>query len=134
MAFPRLQELAAAQNSNNLTDAMSVYIERKIYDDLYFAAGLSHLWEVLYSRVNEHRRLIAKLSVFGGPLALQCAEFFISQTSVKKSAMDRPFTLGSTKEADNVKTLHSCNCLLLCDGSGMLVFRDDGGLSLLYIH
>ncbi|GKB87326.1 hypothetical protein Tco_0959598 [Tanacetum coccineum] len=36
--------------------------------------------------------------------------------------MDRPFTLGSTKEADNVKILHSCNCLLLCDGSGMLVF------------
>ncbi|GJW01001.1 hypothetical protein Tco_1556252 [Tanacetum coccineum] len=33
----------SAQNSNNLTDAMSVYIERKINDDLYFAAGLSHL-------------------------------------------------------------------------------------------
>ncbi|GKB05632.1 hypothetical protein Tco_0833827 [Tanacetum coccineum] len=48
MAFPHLQELAAAQNSNNLTDAMSVYIERKINNDLHFAAGLSHLWEVLY--------------------------------------------------------------------------------------
>ncbi|GJW33688.1 hypothetical protein Tco_0053720 [Tanacetum coccineum] len=35
-----------AQNSNNLTNAMSVYIERKINDDLYFAAGLSHLWEI----------------------------------------------------------------------------------------
>ncbi|GJZ74204.1 hypothetical protein Tco_0638350 [Tanacetum coccineum] len=86
MAFPRLQELAAAQNSNNLTDAMSVYIERKINDDLHFAAGLSHLWEVLYSRVNEHRLLIAKLNVFDGPLALQCAEFFtqLSQTEVLK--------------------------------------------------
>ncbi|GJR37663.1 hypothetical protein Tco_1213347 [Tanacetum coccineum] len=77
MAFPRLQELAAAQNSNNLSDAISVYIERKINDDLHFAAGLSHLWEVLYCRVNEHRLLIAELNVFGGPLALQCAEFLM---------------------------------------------------------
>ncbi|GKE52101.1 hypothetical protein Tco_1487257, partial [Tanacetum coccineum] len=30
MAFPRLQELAAAEKSNNLTDAMSVFIQRKI--------------------------------------------------------------------------------------------------------
>ncbi|GJW02955.1 hypothetical protein Tco_1561811 [Tanacetum coccineum] len=143
MAFSRLQELAAVQNSNNLTDAMSVYIERKINDDLHFAAGLSHLWEILYNMVNEHRLLIAELNVFGGPLALQCAEFFkqLSQTEVlkmleirksiaevhmqvhkkidfvtvmrslfesdfvsldprlqlKKSAMDRSFTLGSTE-------------------------------------
>ncbi|GJS50944.1 hypothetical protein Tco_0624306 [Tanacetum coccineum] len=99
MAFLRLQELAAAQNSNSLTDAMSVYIERKINEDLHFADGLSHLWEVLYSRVNEHSLLIAELNVFGGPLALQCAEFFkqLSQTD-------------------------SCNGLLLCDGSGMPVF------------
>ncbi|GJZ77782.1 hypothetical protein Tco_0642454 [Tanacetum coccineum] len=132
MAFPRLQELAAAQNSNSLTDAMSVYIERKINEDLHFAAGLSHLWEVLYSRVNEHRLLIAELNVFGGPLALQCAEFFkqLSQTEVlkmleiRKSIAEvhmqvhkkidfltvmRSFTLGSTKEADNVKILRSCN-------------------------
>ncbi|GJR69487.1 hypothetical protein Tco_0015552 [Tanacetum coccineum] len=40
MAFTRLQELAAAENSNNLTDTMSVYIQRKINDDLQFAAGL----------------------------------------------------------------------------------------------
>ncbi|GKC93727.1 hypothetical protein Tco_1159169 [Tanacetum coccineum] len=86
MAFPRLQELAAAQHSSSLIDAMSVYIERKINDDLHFTAGLSHLWEVLYSRVNEHRLLIAELNVFGGPLALQCAEFFkqLSQTKVLK--------------------------------------------------
>ncbi|GJU88899.1 hypothetical protein Tco_1301322 [Tanacetum coccineum] len=149
MAFPRLQELAVAQNSNSLTDAMSVYIERKINEDLHFTAGLSHLWEVLYSRVNEHSLLIAELNVFGGPLALQCAEFFKqfsqtevlkmleirksiaevhmqvhkkidfltvmrSQTSVKKTAMDRSFTLGSTEEADNVKILKSWNGLLLC--------------------
>ncbi|GJZ78867.1 hypothetical protein Tco_0643704, partial [Tanacetum coccineum] len=48
--------------------------------------GLSHLWEVLYCRVNEHRLLIAELNVFGGPLALQCAEFLtqLSQTEVLK--------------------------------------------------
>nr|GEY45648.1 hypothetical protein [Tanacetum cinerariifolium] len=65
---------------------MSVYIERKINEDLYFTAGLSHLWEVLYSRVNEHKLLIAELNVFGGPLTLQCAEFFkqLSQTEVLK--------------------------------------------------
>nr|GEU71655.1 hypothetical protein [Tanacetum cinerariifolium] len=86
MSFPHLQELAAAQNSNNLSDEISVYIERKINDDLYFAAGLSHLWEFLYCRVNEHKLLIAKLNVFGGPLALQCAEFLtqLSQTEVLK--------------------------------------------------
>ncbi|GJW59588.1 hypothetical protein Tco_0108923 [Tanacetum coccineum] len=75
MAFPRLQELAAVENSNNLTNAMLVYIQRKINDDLRFAVGLSHLWEVLYNRVHEHRLLIAELNVFGGPLALQCAKF-----------------------------------------------------------
>ncbi|GJW92655.1 hypothetical protein Tco_0170208 [Tanacetum coccineum] len=124
MAFPRLQELAAAQNSNNWTDAI---------------------------RVNEHRLLIAELNVFGGRLALQCAEFFrqLSQTEVLKmleirksiaslfesdfvsldprlqlikSAMDRSFTLGSTEEADNVKIPQSCNGLLLCGGLGMPVF------------
>ncbi|GKB38521.1 hypothetical protein Tco_0883463 [Tanacetum coccineum] len=188
MAFPRLQELAAAQNSNNLSDAISIYIERKINDDLHFVAGLSHLWEVLYCRVNEHRLLIAELNVFGGPLALQCAECLTqlsqtevlkmleirksiaeirmipvrlylllycvhgddevgtwgkifmysdtpptdigddvrraqntcsSQTSVKKSAMDRSFSRGSTGEADNVKILQSCNGWLLSGGSRM---------------
>ncbi|GJV93581.1 hypothetical protein Tco_1541394 [Tanacetum coccineum] len=86
MAFPRLQELATAENSNNLTDAMSVYIQRKINDDLQFTARLSRLWEVLYSRVYEHRLLIAELNVFGAPLALQCAEFLkqLSQTKVLK--------------------------------------------------
>nr|GEU51077.1 hypothetical protein [Tanacetum cinerariifolium] len=86
MSFPHLQELAAAQNSNNLSDAISVYIERKINDDLHFAAGLSHLWEFLYCRVNEHRLLIAELNVFGGALAFQCAEFLtqLSQTEVLK--------------------------------------------------
>ncbi|GJR94555.1 hypothetical protein Tco_0266729 [Tanacetum coccineum] len=54
MAFPRLQELAAAQNSNNLSDAISVYIERKINDDLHFAAGLSHLWEIRMIPVSHH--------------------------------------------------------------------------------
>nr|GEZ60453.1 hypothetical protein [Tanacetum cinerariifolium] len=58
----------------------------KINEDLHFTAGLSHLWEVLYSRVNEHSLLIVKLNVFGGLLALQCAEFFkqLSQTKVLK--------------------------------------------------
>ncbi|GJX61834.1 hypothetical protein Tco_0294734 [Tanacetum coccineum] len=41
MAFPRLQELAAAENSNNLTNAMSVYIQKKINDELQFAVGLN---------------------------------------------------------------------------------------------
>nr|GEW63851.1 hypothetical protein [Tanacetum cinerariifolium] len=65
---------------------MSIYIKRKINDDLHFEAGLSHLCKVLYSRVNEHKLLIAELNVFGGPLALKCAEFFtqLSQTEVLK--------------------------------------------------
>ncbi|GKF81572.1 hypothetical protein Tco_0240174 [Tanacetum coccineum] len=65
MPFLRLQELAAAKNSNNLTDALSVYIQRQINANLQFAVGLSHLYEVLYSKVHEHRLLIAELNVFG---------------------------------------------------------------------
>ncbi|GJV73330.1 hypothetical protein Tco_1493325 [Tanacetum coccineum] len=86
MAFLCLQEFAAAQNFNNLSNAISVYIERKINDDLHFASRLSHLWEVLYCRVKEHGLLIAEINVFGGPLALQYAEFFtqLSQTEVLK--------------------------------------------------
>ncbi|GKB26668.1 hypothetical protein Tco_0866069 [Tanacetum coccineum] len=63
-----------------------IYIERKIHEDLHFAVGLSNLWDVLYNRVNEHSLLIAELNVFGGLLALQCAEFFkqLSQTEVLK--------------------------------------------------
>ncbi|GJT95127.1 hypothetical protein Tco_1430591 [Tanacetum coccineum] len=41
MAFPCLQELAAAQNFNNLTDAMSVDIQRKINADIQFATRLN---------------------------------------------------------------------------------------------
>ncbi|GJU09984.1 hypothetical protein Tco_1132380 [Tanacetum coccineum] len=73
--FPRLHELAAAGNSNNLTDVMSVYIQREINADLQFAVGLSQLWDVLYNRVNEIKILSSELNLFGGPLAVQCAEY-----------------------------------------------------------
>ncbi|GKB65354.1 hypothetical protein Tco_0921540 [Tanacetum coccineum] len=53
--FPRLQELATVGNSNNLNNAMSVYIQREINADLQFAVRLSQLWDVLYNRVNEIR-------------------------------------------------------------------------------
>ncbi|GJW83481.1 hypothetical protein Tco_0156626 [Tanacetum coccineum] len=73
--FLRLQELAASGNSNNLTDAMSVYIQCEINADLQFIVGLSQLWDVLYIRVNEIIMFLSELNVFGGPLAVQCAEF-----------------------------------------------------------
>ncbi|GKC07695.1 hypothetical protein Tco_0999305 [Tanacetum coccineum] len=78
------RELAVAGNSNNLTDTMSVYIQREINTDLQFAVGLSQLWDVLYIRVNEIRMLSSELNVFAGPLAVQCAEFLkqFSQTEV----------------------------------------------------
>ncbi|GKE13249.1 hypothetical protein Tco_1416800 [Tanacetum coccineum] len=100
MAFPRLQELAAAQNSNSLTDAMSVYTERKINEDLHYTAELSHLWEIWMIPVRDDDPRLKS----------------------KKSAMDMSFTLGSTEEADNVKILQSCNGLFLCDGLGLPVF------------
>lgn len=75
MAFPLLQELAAARNSNNLFDAIIVYIERKIQAHFHFASVLNTLWEILYNRVNEQKMLIAELIMFGGTLALQCVEF-----------------------------------------------------------
>ncbi|GKB33267.1 hypothetical protein Tco_0872668 [Tanacetum coccineum] len=86
-AFPRLDELAVAANSSFYTQVSSKNDSIKIVraeediakhiinDVLQFVARSSHLWEVLYSRVHEHRLLITELNVFGGPLALQCAEF-----------------------------------------------------------
>nr|GEX75703.1 hypothetical protein [Tanacetum cinerariifolium] len=115
---------------------MSVYIDRKINEDLHFAARLSHLWEVLYSRVNEHSLLIAKFNVFGGPLALQCAEFFkqSTQTEVLKMLEIRKsiaeiwlipvrlyLLLYYVHEDDEVGTL-SCNGLLLCGGLRLPIF------------
>ncbi|GJY10994.1 hypothetical protein Tco_0379179 [Tanacetum coccineum] len=41
-------------------------------------------WDVLYSRVNELRLLTSELNVFGGQLALQCAEF-LKQLSQKEA-------------------------------------------------
>ncbi|GJY65205.1 hypothetical protein Tco_0466665 [Tanacetum coccineum] len=73
--FPRLQELAAARNLNNLNDAMSVYIQREIHADLQFGVGLSQLWDVLYNQVNEMKMLSSELNLFGGPLAVQCVEY-----------------------------------------------------------
>ncbi|GJZ01548.1 hypothetical protein Tco_0519509 [Tanacetum coccineum] len=70
-----LEELASAKNSNTLSDAMSVNIQRRINADIHFVVGLNHLWDVLYNMVNERRLLTVKLNAFGGPLAVQCAEF-----------------------------------------------------------
>ncbi|GJS66113.1 hypothetical protein Tco_0680677 [Tanacetum coccineum] len=67
--------LEAAGNSNNLTDAMSVYIQREINANLQFAVGLSQPWDTLYIKVTEIVMLSSELNVFGGPLAVQCAEF-----------------------------------------------------------
>ncbi|GJR93550.1 hypothetical protein Tco_0265724 [Tanacetum coccineum] len=77
------QELAATGNLNNLTNAMSVYIQREINADLQFAVGLSQLWDVLYNRVNEIKMLSSKLNLFGGPLAVQCADY-LKQLSKSK--------------------------------------------------
>ncbi|GJX61147.1 hypothetical protein Tco_0294047 [Tanacetum coccineum] len=84
--FPCLQELVAVGNFNNLTDAMSVYIQREINAYLQFTVGLSQLWDVLYSKVNEYKLLTSELNVFGGPLAVQCVEFLkqLSQHEVLK--------------------------------------------------
>nr|GEU99293.1 hypothetical protein [Tanacetum cinerariifolium] len=45
-----------------------------------------------------------------------------SRLRLKKSDMDNSFTIGFTEKAKNVKILQSCNGLLLCSGSGRLVF------------
>ncbi|GKA65458.1 ribonuclease H-like domain-containing protein [Tanacetum coccineum] len=63
-------ELAAAGNSNNSNDAISVYIQREINVDLQFAVGLSQMWDVLYNRVNEMKMLAFELYLFSGPLAV----------------------------------------------------------------
>ncbi|GKA15447.1 hypothetical protein Tco_0695194 [Tanacetum coccineum] len=109
MVFPRLQKLAAAENSNNLTDVMSVFIQRNINNDLQFSAGLSHLWEVLYSSVQEHKLLIAELNVFGGPLALQCAEFLKWGLSHPAKAETRGVTSWISSQHNGVNNRETLN-------------------------
>nr|GEW72325.1 hypothetical protein [Tanacetum cinerariifolium] len=48
---------------------------REINADLQFVVGLSQPWDVLYNRVNEIKMLSSELNLFGGPLAVQCAEY-----------------------------------------------------------
>ncbi|GJW81198.1 hypothetical protein Tco_0145173 [Tanacetum coccineum] len=129
MAFPYLQERVAAQNSNNLSDAISVYIERKINDDpimLSWGDKSSLRGFVLLSPNTESALEVVdkKYDCESTMIPLVDSDFvpLDPRLRLKKSAMDKSFSRGSIMEADNVKTLHSCNCLLLCDGSGMLVF------------
>nr|GEV12780.1 hypothetical protein [Tanacetum cinerariifolium] len=49
--------------------------KREINADLQFVVGLSKPWDVLYNRVNEIKMLSSELNLFGGPLAVQCAEY-----------------------------------------------------------
>ncbi|GJY15762.1 hypothetical protein Tco_0386184 [Tanacetum coccineum] len=94
--FPRLDALAVAANSRGLFEGMLVYYDRENAKDLDFAnglhnlwvelleLGLSQLWDVLYEWVNEMRMLSSELNLFGGPLAVQCAEYLkqLSKTEV----------------------------------------------------
>nr|GEX17100.1 hypothetical protein [Tanacetum cinerariifolium] len=60
--------------------------KREINLYLQFAVGLSQLWDVLYNRFNEIKMLSSKLNLFGGPLAVQCAEYLkhLSKSEVLK--------------------------------------------------
>ncbi|GJT39362.1 hypothetical protein Tco_0939227 [Tanacetum coccineum] len=112
--FPRLQELATARNSNNLTDAMSVYIQREINADLQFAVGLSQLWDVLYNRVNKMRMLSSELNLFGGPLGVQYAEYL---KQLSKSEVLRMLELRKTIEEVHIqvhKKIDFLTILMFC--------------------
>ncbi|GJZ08314.1 hypothetical protein Tco_0542597 [Tanacetum coccineum] len=89
--FPRLQELAAAGNSNNLTDVMSIS-----------SLMLSVSSQDSCPQTQCLRTVGAKEDDSGNP-----------RLESRKSAMDISFTLGSNEEADHVKILQSCNGLLL---------------------
>ncbi|GJW75894.1 hypothetical protein Tco_0135264 [Tanacetum coccineum] len=105
------QELAAAGNSNNLTDTMSVYIQMEINADLQFAVGLSQLWDVLYNRVNEIKMLSSELNLFGGPLAVQCAEFL---KQLSKSEVLRMLELRKTIAEVHIQVHKKLTVLMFC--------------------
>nr|GEW38068.1 reverse transcriptase domain-containing protein [Tanacetum cinerariifolium] len=79
---------------------------------------------------HQNRSQITKVDPLVGLFVCHIRSWFESdfvsldpRLQLKKSAMDRSFTLGSTVEADNVKILQSCNGLLLCgDGFGSREF------------
>ncbi|GKA53577.1 hypothetical protein Tco_0746892 [Tanacetum coccineum] len=122
MAFPCLQELAAAQNSNSLTDSMSVYIERKINEDLHFIAELGHLWKVFIAMCQVLKQLSQTEVLKMLEIRKSIAEVHMQvHKKIDFLTVMRSFTLGFTEEADNVKILQSCNGLLLCGGLGMPV-------------
>nr|GEV86062.1 zinc finger, CCHC-type [Tanacetum cinerariifolium] len=87
---------------------------RKMTDETYieFHKKLDFV-SVMKNMVNEHNLLIAELNVFGGLLALQCAEFFkqLSQTKVLKMLEIR-------------KSIAKEKCL---SGVGLCSFLDDFG-------
>nr|GEU59281.1 hypothetical protein [Tanacetum cinerariifolium] len=85
--FPRLDELTVAANSRGLFEGMLVYCDRENARDLEFANGLDNLW------VNEIKMLSSELNLFGGPLAVQCAEY-LKQSS--KSEVLRMLELRKT--------------------------------------
>ncbi|GJX21257.1 hypothetical protein Tco_0223934 [Tanacetum coccineum] len=58
--FPRLQELVATKNSNNLNEAMSV---------------------------NDMRMLSSELNLFGGPLAVQCTKYLKQLSKIEVLGM-----------------------------------------------
>ncbi|GJW21857.1 hypothetical protein Tco_0032479 [Tanacetum coccineum] len=122
--FPCLQKLAAVGNSNNLNDAMSVYIQREINADLQFTVGFSQLWDVLYNRVNEIRMLSSELNLFGGPLAVQCAEYL---KQLSKTEVLRMLELRKTKAKVHIQ-VHKRLIFLqfLSSIDQLLVDGDDG--------
>nr|GEU55308.1 organelle RRM domain-containing protein 6, chloroplastic-like [Tanacetum cinerariifolium] len=71
---------------------------REINADLQFAVGLSRLWDVLYNRVNEIRMLSSELNLFGGPLAVQCAEYLKQLSKNDNGAMDMNDTMDNLEE------------------------------------
>ncbi|GJV58379.1 hypothetical protein Tco_1459384 [Tanacetum coccineum] len=111
MAFPRLQELAAAQNSNNLTDAIAEFLKQ------LSQTKVLKMLEIRKSIAEVHMQVHKKIDFVTVMRSLFESDFVSLDPRLqsKKSAMDRSFTLGSTKEADNVKILQSCNGLLLTD-------------------
>ncbi|GKC89609.1 hypothetical protein Tco_1150258 [Tanacetum coccineum] len=58
------------------------------------------LWDVLYNRVNEIKMLSSELNLFGGPLAVQCAEFL---KQLSKSEVLRMLELRKTIAEVHIK-------------------------------
>ncbi|GJX95940.1 hypothetical protein Tco_0351738 [Tanacetum coccineum] len=74
--FPRLDELVVAANSRSLFNAIMLYFESEMANDLEFAFDLHNLWVQFIDRTNDRKLFISELEgVPSSLMSYNCCQF-----------------------------------------------------------